>query len=204
VGDERSRRAGAGPVTADERAGKRDRTRLAAGGDGIPFGLLAGRTRPALRPRQDVGSQPPGLGGDAPRIGAATGAGRQGRCFARHAVSGASGAHQRGALPANGRRFRRTGVDGAASGRVLSRLARRLWPGARTHPGSAEALRQGASASGDARQGADPDHGARATDAGASGIAIAEPRPAAAQDPRRNRAADRTPTTHRGDRNQPC
>ena len=27
-----------------------------------PFGLLAGRTRPALRPRQDVGSQPPGVG----------------------------------------------------------------------------------------------------------------------------------------------
>ena len=56
LGDERSRRAGAGPVAADERAGERDRTRLAAGRDGIPFGLLAGRTRPALRPRQDVGS----------------------------------------------------------------------------------------------------------------------------------------------------
>ena len=141
LGDERSRSAGAGTIAAHERAGSGARTRLAAGRDGMPSGMLDRRTRAALRPQQDMGGEPPGIGGDAAGIGAAAGARRQDRCAHRHAVSGTGGAHQPGALPAHGRHFRRTvrGPRGKPA-RSITLGATPAATRARTHSGSAEAV----------------------------------------------------------------
>ena len=204
MGDERSRGAHPGAHAADERAGQCAGTRLAASGDGEPFGLLDRGTGAALRPEQDLGGEPPGVGGDPARVGAATGARGKTRRIAGPALPGAGGAQQPGALPAHGCRVRRTTVDHAASRRVLSSLAQRQRRRARADPGRAQVIRQDASATEHAGPETEPDHGDRATGAGASGIAAPEPRRPTAQDRRRHRVADRTSTTNRGARTKPC
>jgi len=191
-------------IAAHQRAGECARTRLAASGDGEPFGLLDRGTGASLRPQQELGGQPPGLGGDPAAVRTAVGARRQDRRVAGHALPGAGGAPQRGALPADGRGLRRTTVDHAAGWRVLPSLAPSPWCGARTHAGRAAVIPQNAGATAHARPGTEPDHRDRPTGAGASGIAATGPRARRAQDPTRHRTADRTATTNRGARNKPC
>jgi len=56
------------------------------------------RLSSTLPTQPELGGEPPGPGGDAARVRAAVGAGRQDRGADRHALSGARGAHQRGVI----------------------------------------------------------------------------------------------------------
>lgn len=205
MGHERSRRLGAGAYARHGRTALLARTRLAAAADGEPFAVLDRGVGTPLRPQQALGGEPPGVGGDPARIGAAVGARRQTRPVAGHALPGAGGAQQPRPLPAHGRRLRRTSLDHTAGRRVLPSLAPSQWGSARTPAECAEVVRQNTSAIPHSGASPEPDHHPRTTGAGASAIATAAPRHRAAQDPTRDRTADRTPTTHpRGARNQPC
>ena len=170
VGDERSRSAGAGTFAAHERAGDGARTRLAAGGDGKPVGLLDRGTGPALRPQPDLGGEPPGAGGDAAarpssnRCAKARSP-RKSRCatWCRWRASAWSIASAWPPPSPSNRGPRGKPVNSIKPGG-------RQWRGARTDPGRAEVIPQNARAAQHARKGTEPDHRHRATSAGASGI----------------------------------
>lgn len=204
MGDERSRSAGAGTFATHERTGDRPGTRLAAGGDGKPAGLLDRRTGAALRSQHHVGGAPVGVGGVIAGGSPATSAGRPDRRPDRHAFPGAGGARQRRALSADGAGFRRATVDHAASRRTLPSLAQSQYRGARAHPGRTQAVSESATAAYHAGKGTGPDRRHRPTSAGAPGIAAAKQRTAAAEDPTRHPVVDRTGQTNRGASTQPC
>jgi hypothetical protein len=174
VGDERNRSAGAGTFPAHERTGDRPGTRLAAGGDGKPAGLLDRRIGAAFRSQHHVGGAPPGVSGTVAGSRAAASARRQDRRADRDALPGAGGAHQRRALPAHGTGFGRVTVDPAGSRRTLPRLAQSQRRGARAHPGRTQVVSEGATTAGHhAGKGTGADHRHCPASAGTSGIATA-------------------------------
>lgn len=174
MGDERNRSAGAGTFAAHERTGDRAGTRLAAGGDGEPAGLLDRRTGAALRSQPHVGGAPPGVGGVIAGSGPAASAPGTDRRPDRHAFPGADGACQRRALSADGASFCRAAMDHAASRRTLPSLAPSQHRGARTHPGRAQAVSESATATGHhAGKGTGADRRPRPACAGARGSGAA-------------------------------
>ena len=85
-------------VAALQPAGKRARTRLAAGGDGAALRLLAGGVGAPLRPQHQLGIAAAGAGGVAAGSDPAASARRKARGASGDEVSGAGGASQRGRL----------------------------------------------------------------------------------------------------------
>ena len=199
MGDERSRSVGAGAFAADERAGDRAGTRLAAGGNGKPAELLDRRTGAALRSQHHVGNTPSGVGGVTARSGAATSARGQDRRADRHAFPGAGGARQRGPLPADGASLRRATVDHAASRRALPGLAPRQRRGARTPPRRAPIVSQSPTTTYHVGKGTSADRRHRPTRVGAPGrIANGPLRGVTAKDPTHHPVINRTLPTNRG------
>src|ERR1039457_6329590 len=119
----------------------------------------------ALRPQRELGVATLGIGGTAAGKHPAAGARGSDRGATGHEVPRPSGARQRGAVRANGRRFRPAPLRHARSRTTLCRLAGRLARGPRAHLGRAGTVFENAAAAA-VRQTGRGGPGARTGDGG--------------------------------------
>ena len=156
-------------------------------GDGAALGLLAGGSGAPLRPQRELGVAALGIGGTAALSHPAASARGSDRGATGHEVSGAGSARQRGAVRANGRRFRPAPLRYTAGRTTLCRLAGRLARGSRAHPGRAGTVFENAAAAAVHQAG----RGGSRSRTGDGGGHPASRRPAA----RRSPAGDGWPAT---------